>query len=361
MPVALIKRLICCALAGLLAGCASQRPWKFAILSDGRQGARGEPGCTNGVNCDVVRALAADAARQHIKLVLFPGDLVNGRTNFGPLKEQLATWKEAMAPLYDARIPVYAVRGNHELNQDKVRPGGVKAWQSFFSDLPGNGPPDQKELTYKVEYKNACFVGFDQFVGRSKGFDLKEFDGPVNSGMVPPWVIQEIKDAKSQWVFAFAHEMGFLGHHEDCLANVPKERDELWDALGAKHGVYIAGHDHLYVRRTAPDRANRGVLELVVGDGGAPPYPYDHAGLNANYDRHVVPTDLFINGVVTNTAPPNTGGYPMYFGYVVITVKGPKLTGEWRALTNYDTVALAFAPPPAPPRFETLDRFTWEK
>jgi hypothetical protein len=160
-------------------------------------------------------------------------------------------------------------------------------------------------------------------------------------------------------VFAFGHEMAFIGHHEDCLANTPKERDDLWDALGAKHGIYISGHDHMYVRRQAPDSANRPVLELVVGDGGAPPYPYDHSPANANYDRHVVPTDLFVNAGGRNATAHNTNGYPMYFGYVVITVNGPKLTGEWRALTNYDTTSMTFAAPASPPKFETLDRFEW--
>jgi hypothetical protein len=155
--------------------------------------------------------------------------------------------------------------------------------------------------------------------------------------------------------------MGFLGHHRDCLANDPKERDQLWDALGARHGVYLCGHDHLYVRRKEPDSANRWVLELVVGDAGAPPYEYDHSALNANYDRHVVPTDLFINAGGARASEHNTGGHPMYFGYLVITVDGSKLEGQWRAFTNFDVVKNAGPVPPEEPKFEALDTFTWEQ
>ena len=31
----------------------------------------------------------------------------------------------------------------------------------------------------------------------------------------------------------------------------------------------------------------------------------------------------------------NTDDLPMYFGYVLITVDGDKLSGEWRAFVNY--------------------------
>ena len=49
----------------------------------------------------------------------------------------------------------------------------------------------------------------------------------------------------------------------------------------------------------------------------------------------------------------------MYFGFVLITVDGPKITGEWRAFTNYDTTTSTGPVAPEQPKFETLDRFTW--
>jgi hypothetical protein len=51
----------------------------------------------------------------------------------------------------------------------------------------------------------------------------------------------------------------------------------------------------------------------------------------------------------------------MRFGYVVITVEGSKLAGEWRALTNFDTATMTFSPSQAAPKFEPLDRFTWQQ
>jgi hypothetical protein len=346
-----------CLFVAALTGTANAAPWKFAVFCDGRAGNPGENGSTNGVHVASMRPLAADAAREKVSLVIFPGDLVNGGTNFGTLARQLAAWKESMAPLYAAHIPVYVCRGNHELHQDDPPGSGAAAWQSFFPELPRNGPDEQKGLTYKVDFNNACFIGCDQFAGRSKTFDPDKYDSTVNAGMVSPWVIDQVRQSKARWVFVFGHESAFIGHHTDCLANVPAERDALWDALGEKGGVYLSGHDHMYVRHWAPDCANRPVLELLVGCAGAPPYPYDKAGLNLNYDRHVVPTDLFVNAGGDPTA--NTNGYPMYFGYVLITVDGSKIRGQWRAFTNYDTKHLAGLVAPEEPAFETLDAFSW--
>ena len=126
--------------------------------------------------------------------------------------------------------------------------------------------------------------------------------------------------------------MAFPGHHTDCLADAPAERNALWDALGEKGGVYLSGHDHLYVRRSAPDSAHRPVFELVVGSTGAPPYPYDSALKYEGGEEPYIPKTLFVNAKVASGAKAaganqNSGGLPGYFGYVVVTIDGkPALT-----------------------------------
>src|SRR5437870_2513487 len=92
---------------------ATAAPWKFAVFGDGRTG--GENGNTSGVNAVTIRAIAAAVAREKVNLVVFPGDLVNGDVKYGPLAQQFAAWKEAMAPVYEAKIPLYVVRGNHDI------------------------------------------------------------------------------------------------------------------------------------------------------------------------------------------------------------------------------------------------------
>ena len=333
-------------------------PWSFAVFCDGRT-ATGEKGGVNGVNVVAVNAIARDVADQHVNLVLFAGDLVSGQLPYGPLSRQLKSWKTAMAPVYDARIPVYVCRGNHELGQDKPKGSAVAAWREAFPDLPQNGPDDQKGLSYEVRFRNATLIAADEFAGIQPGYNGKVYDSAVNKGMISPWVISRVKNADTPWVFVFGHESAFNVHHLDCLASFPEERDALWDALGARGGIYLSGHDHLYVRHVAPDSQGRPVMELLVGCAGATPYPYDHRAVNALHDRHVVPTDLFVNAVPGGV--PNTRGLPMYFGYVLITIDGTRLTGQWRAFTNYDTRTFIGPTPPELPHFETLDTFSWEQ
>jgi hypothetical protein len=335
-----------------VSGNADVAPWKFALFSDGRSDRGNDPGATNGVRWASTGALAAHAASQHVSLVVFPGDLANGGRQFGLLKTQWAEWTNVMAPLYTNGIAVYPTRGNHEVALDY----SVTTWTNMFSYLPRNGPPGQEGLTYKVETNNALFIGFDQYVGRSPGFSESNYNKGVNSGMISPWVMEQVKNTSQRWVFVFGHEPGYIGMHTNGLVNVPEERDALFDALGEKSGVYLCGHDHMYVREEAPDSHNNPVLELVAGDAGAPPYGYTNFWMNTNYDRHVVPKTLFVNAKDVTS---NTHHYPMYFGYVLVTVYLDRLEGEWWALTNYDTTKLSTEAPAAEPKFEKLDSFTW--
>ena len=338
---------------------ADAAPWKFALLGDCRGMESGE-GSVNGARVSVLEPMAAEVARERPQLVLFSGDLANGSILCGSLAKQWATWKKAMGPIYEAGIPVYACRGNHEERQDFPPGHAIKAWRRFFPELPQNGPPGQEGLTFSLQVENATFIGFDVFAGR-----VQTLNPPGYSGLVSPWVIDQIKHSRTPWVFLFSYASAFIGHHTDGLSSAPAERDALWDALGEKGGIYMAGHDHLYVRRTAPDFLNRPVLELVVGCAGAPPYAYDNAALNDKLDRHVTPTELFINakpasrlaGSGKSSLYQNTGGLPNYFGYMLVTVDGLKLTGVWRALTNYDMKEWRMT---GKPRFETLDTFTQE-
>lgn len=358
-PVVLVcQRLWLCLLAVILtgksalaetppAGHASDQPWKFAFFCDGRSDKANDPGASNGVRWASVKALAAHAAGQQVDLVIFPGDLANGATNFGSLAAQWSEWQRDMAPLYDAGIPVYVARGNHELRQ----PDSIETWKKLFSYLPQNGPEGQKGLTYKVERKNACFIAIDQFVGQTTNHGEAQDKTAAVTGMVSPWVIDQIKRTPKRWVIVFGHESAFFGHHTDCLASDLEGRDQLWNALGARGGVYLSGHDHMYIRHWAADKDNHPVLEVVAGCAGAPLYPYDHATLN-----HQPPTDLFVNAAKPTS---NSHAYPACFGYVLITVYPDRLEGEWWALVNYDTTRLATALPPDDPKLERLDSFTW--
>lgn len=329
---------------------ATAAPWKFAVFCDSRGEGTGVQGSEMGVRTSVLESIAKAVAKEHVDCVIFPGDQANGSARMGTIQAQLTRWKKAMSPIYNANIPVYGFRGNHE-NQQK---DPVGAWDSIFPNLPKNGPKGQQELTYYVDHNNARFIGFDPYAGRSATYNSRKYDSRINHGIVHPWVLDKIRNAPQPWVFVFSHETAFIGHHTDCMANAPAERDALWDALGKRHGVYMCGHDHMYVRHTAPDSAGNQVLELVVGTAGAPFYPLDRADQNARYDKGIVPKVLFVNAASHKRANKNTNAYPPEFGYLVVTVNGKKAVGEWKGFVNYDYSHWAA---PANPVFKTLDRF----
>ena len=124
--------------------------WRFAVTGDSR-------GSDNGVNRDVLTRLTVALLGEAPALVLFSGDLVDGTGDEEIVTAQMLTWRGLfMEPLQNAGIPVYPVRGNHDLSD--------KAWDTAFSGayaLPGNGPRCERNRTYTFTYENARFFGLD--------------------------------------------------------------------------------------------------------------------------------------------------------------------------------------------------------
>lgn len=289
------QRLVAAALlALLLAGCGEQEtpaagtssgtdtfaPWTFAVTDDSRA-AGGAAAKSNGVATVVLGAIARDIAAEGVDFVLFPGDMVNGETNNSTLiGSQLDTWKATMAPVYDAGIPVYTTRGNHEysgqLNGARNPKDPSKAPFLAHFAMPTNGPPDEVGLTYSFTWKNAKIVAFDQYASRTDTYSDQLFAPESNKGQaMRPWVIDEITNSSAPLNFAVAHEMLFPSNsHPDCFANDPDSRDALIHALGTHNGTYFSGHDHMYVRGTATNATGDTVAAIVVGTAGAGNYPY---------------------------------------------------------------------------------------
>jgi predicted MPP superfamily phosphohydrolase len=96
-------------------------PWKFVLLSD-TQGDNKERVGKSCINDRVLQTTAEDIAKETPDFVLVAGDLVNGwfRNGGTDYPSQFANWKSAMKSVYQARIPVFPVRGNHESGPDRV-------------------------------------------------------------------------------------------------------------------------------------------------------------------------------------------------------------------------------------------------
>ena len=271
----------------------SQEPWKFIVTCDSR-------GYDNGINQVVLSELAAEIKSRGVDFVLFPGDLVSGYMAIDPdeFEAYLRAWVEIMKPVYNADIPVYVGRGNHELGDvwsHYPHPGtnpdpndnNMLRWLNVFGSnsypkqkLPDNGPEDEKFMTYSVTHKNAFFVMLDQYAGIRHDFHHK-----VNQ----EWLDDQLAANTKPHIFIAGHEQAFRALHYDCLDYFPAQRDTFWTSIKNAGGrTYFCGHDHFYDHARVDDgdgNLNNDIHQYIIGTAGAPPYtwslPYD--GNNSHY------------------------------------------------------------------------------
>ena len=299
--------------------------FRFAMTDDSRASG-GAAAVNNGVSTAVVAAIAKDIAAmnsaQGIDFVLFPGDMVSGYADTVAVGSMLDTWKATMKPVYDANIPVYTARGNHEYYDlalgapNAADPSRTPYLAKFL--MPSNGPTtnaaglSEVGLTYSFTYKNAKIIAFDEYAGRLSTFDNTKFAAGSNKGqMVNPWVLNEINNSTAGVNFVMGHEgLWPTKSHPDTLGNDPDSRDALITAMSAKNGTFLTGHDHMFVRATVKNGSAK-VPQLLVGTGGG-----------GNYDFGVFNTySAGYKGATTYT-PSNhySNSKNPYFGYIVVTV-----------------------------------------
>jgi hypothetical protein len=246
---------------------APSTAWRFAIVGDTHVTA-----ASYAVPAEIASAILKD----FVDLVLVPGDLVEGGKGITgtQMGNQLRAWQAAMAPLGDAGIGVYPVRGNHEADV----PGGTSAWNAAFTGrfaVPANGPSGEIGLTYSFATRNALFVGLDEYVSLHR----------VNQG----WLDAQLAaNATRPHVFVFGHEPAFKAFHSDCLGSYPAERNAFWASLAAAGArVTFAGHDHFFDALRIDDGdgdADDDLLQLVVGSGGGSLFTsHAYDGQNAPY------------------------------------------------------------------------------
>ncbi|MFC1634383.1 metallophosphoesterase family protein [Planctomycetota bacterium] len=253
-------------------------------------------GYTNGIEQIILREIAKEIVTQGAEFVLFPGDLVYGYSAIGPsgFEAQLRTWVEIMKPVYDANISVFACRGNHEIGDvwsqnpypdiDPFDNYATRWLNVFGSDdypeqkLPGNGPPDEKFMTYSLMHKNAFVVSLDQYAG-IRHRDIHK----VNQ----KWLDAQLAVNIKPHIFIFGHEPAFRALHTDCLDNRPAERDVFWAGIRNSGGrTYFCGHDHFYDHARVDDGdadPTNDIHQYIIATAGASPYSWSppYAGNNS--------------------------------------------------------------------------------
>jgi len=246
--------------------------WKFAVVGDTH--------VSNDSN--TIAEMIPYFLEDSIDLILLCGDIVQGgkKTTAAELETELQIWQAIFQPLYDAGIGIYPVRGNHEDDADN----NIMVWNSIFSGdkaLPQNGPSGETNLSYSFNYKNAFFIGLDNYVNIHK----------INQ----TWLDEQLAANNQPYIFVFGHEAAFKVFHSDCLDDFPTERNSFWKSLSdAGVKTYFCGHDHFFDATEIDDgdgNAENNVYQCLVGGGGGwlmPQYKYngDNAGYTINPVYH---------------------------------------------------------------------------
>ena len=284
-------------------------PWKFIFTADSRSDSASDH---NGVNVAILSEIADEIVKHNPDFFLFAGDLSIGSTNVDELEIQFLTWRGTMQPVYDAGIPVYAVRGNHDCYS---YPSCLDAWYDVFSGpyaLPHNGPEGESSLTYSVAHKNVLALALDelQTPNHSKNYVHQS------------WIDTVLATNDKPHVFAFGHFTAFKMMW-DSLGDHPAARDLFWASLENAGGrTYFCGHEHFFDRASADDDGdpNNDLYQYVIGSAGAPEHYWNGNWIGDNSGRTL--TSIY---------------HTVRFGYVIVDIDGFDVTLTWMERHTNDT------------------------
>ncbi len=306
-PTPLLVLLLAAIAAPLPARAA---PWYFAVFGDSRD--RGSVGTETGVVSAISKKIVELSSAQPCSAVLFVGDLIRGQIEDASntlFSSEYRAAKSALKPLYDAHIPFYPCRGNHETYGNPVLHDVPpdQAWREAFSnDIPANGPTNELFMTYSFATNNALFISMDQYDGNSNNAEYH-----LMASL--PWMTNVLAANTNPFVFVMGHEPAFNittatnveGEVEVGLNAHLTDRDTFWNELGqAGVSTYFCGHLHLQSLGEATDFYGHVIAHMLIGNGGAPADPYD--GRVAESNRLVQLSCL-----------------SQTFGFVYVAVDGP--------------------------------------
>lgn len=257
--------LLAAATLSLAAADASANGFRYGVLTD-TQGAGAYPDVSTRLMAPVVDRFINT---HNVDMLLSVGDL----TDVGSTQEN-QLWLQTAKPLYDAGIPVYITRGNHD----------VKTEATFPAEDPLFGPVDLRETTIwdndipvpnnptivqgpgassYFSYENMFVINVDlygaapsQLIGWLQGVALP---AAATSGTDHRVLVQ--------------HETYFGKARPGVLAADPATELALLDGM-AQAGIdtIYAGHDHQYSRSVAVDPDGNVLLNHIVAGSNSEKY-----------------------------------------------------------------------------------------
>ena len=203
------------------------------------------------------------------RLMVFPGDLVDGGTGSLLQDNEWGAWHEAGGFIH-AEIPVMPTPGNHEYYNpgDRTRRELNRYWRPGFT-LPENGPAGLEETSYTIDYQGVRFIVINSDV-MLRSEEL--------AGKQALWVEALLQNNPCKWtVMAFHHPLFSTSARRDNKA-VREPLKPLIDKYGVD--LVLNGHDHTYARgNVLPDgeetNGKRAGTVYVVSVSGSKQYQQD--------------------------------------------------------------------------------------
>lgn len=329
----------------------SASSFSFVVLGDSRSNSS-----NSHMNEDFLKFFV-NKVTQEIKpqFVVFNGDQVmdceiwqNSQWQY-----QEKPWTDLMGKIKDAGIPLYLVKGNHEIYAWKegdrdskgrksphIRMLAQDAWQNdpeIHKYTLGSYPDSSyKWLAYTFEYGNSFFLIFDAFHAYKAYSDadikihpLRYYNdeshyatvGDTHLAWIQSQVSQAADSQKYRHMFAVSHAPVFS--MTDGYKNAKENMLKVWKAIDdAKFDIYFGAHEHLYSRRTIDPNIQvqsggtlysfkNNVLQIISGDAGASPVTQ---WVENKQDWHIEPA----------------------WNYVIVTVNGDTATyNAYKVDKNY--------------------------
>ncbi len=203
------------------------RPWRFVVLSDIHV-------FSNARIPDDAIAVVKQVARMRPRLVVITGDSTNGNRGDRFSVRSIGRWWKSvhalLQPLYDAKIPVLSVAGNHDTYRVRHRQGYAKAW----ADQAARAAPltlsfGKTPFYYSVDVGGVHLVLLNIV---TQHIDKRQ----------EQWLERDLSASNATLKLVFGH----VPIQSTITRSVRGFRDKMVPLL-AKHGVntYIAGHEHL--------------------------------------------------------------------------------------------------------------------
>jgi hypothetical protein len=325
------KPLVLAAALALAAVPAYAQSWSYGVLTD-TQGAGAYPDVSTRLMTPVVDQFVNAHA---VDLIVSVGDLTDVGSN-----DEVDLWKQTAQPIFDAGIPFYAVRGNHDIKTEDVTivddpafgPVGVNGtglWDAQFPQFSNAGNPaviDGPGASYVFAHENTTFIMTDLYGDTPTGI----------IGWITGVALPAAAASGSEHVVYVQHAPFFGKARPGVLAADTNLELQILGAMD-QAGVDLAlvGHDHQYSRGAALAPDGSVLLQHVVTGSASEKYYRNEEGLAVNEGGVAQINDRV--------------------GYSIVNVDGPLV-----AFTHYDSPAPdPQTTSPWTPDWRVADRFVY--